>query len=80
MSDSVFNGTWVCDRCYGPMDVSYESRNRYLVHCPNCGQEWYIDGDGECINDDNYDDIPECCVACGGPYPDCQSSCSIFDD
>ena len=26
------------------------------------------------------DDMPECCRACGGPYPDCQTSCSIFDD
>lgn len=25
-------------------------------------------------------DIPECCEACGGPYPDCLSSCKLFDD
>lgn len=42
-------------------------------------------------NDDSYpwdftirlsddDDMPDCCKACGGPYPDCMSSCSIFDD
>ena len=29
---------------------------------------------------DRDDDIPEGCVACGGPYPDCMTSCSIFDD
>ena len=27
-----------------------------------------------------YDDVPEGCIACGGPYPDCTSSCSLFDD
>ena len=27
------------------------------------------------------DDMPEGCAACGNPaYPDCQSSCPIFDD
>ena len=27
------------------------------------------------------DKKPSCCNACGNPaYPDCQSSCSIFDD
>lgn len=24
--------------------------------------------------------IPVGCAACGGPYPDCCSSCPIFDD
>ena len=30
----------------------------------------------------SYDDedIPEGCLACGGPYPDCMSSCNAFDD
>ena len=27
------------------------------------------------------DDMPEGCAACGNPaYPDCQSSCPLFDD
>ena len=27
------------------------------------------------------DDMPEGCASCGNPaYPDCQSSCPIFDD
>ena len=31
--------------------------------------------------DDNFDyDIPECCLACGGDYPNCIDSCAIFDD
>ena len=30
--------------------------------------------------EDDEDGMPSCCVACGGPYPSCMSSCSIFDD
>ena len=26
------------------------------------------------------DDIPEGCAACGGPYPQCTTSCKLFDD
>lgn len=27
------------------------------------------------------DDVPpEGCIACGGPYPYCKSSCKVFDD
>lgn len=31
-------------------------------------------------DDDDNDDIPEGCAACGGPWPDCETSCNIFDD
>lgn len=43
--------------------------------CPNCGSifEAYE------INDDDGD-IPSGCVACGGPYPSCKTSCKMFDD
>lgn len=30
--------------------------------------------------EDDFDDIPEGCAACGGPWPDCEISCKIFDD
>lgn len=30
--------------------------------------------------DADDDDIPEGCAACGGPYPNCVDSCSMFDD
>lgn len=23
---------------------------------------------------------PDGCIACGGPYPDCKSSCAMFDN
>ncbi len=76
----IDNVNWGCERCFSPMEITREAPNRYLVRCPNCGLEFYVDKDNECINDDCYDDTPECCVSCGGPYPDCQSSCNIFDD
>ena len=30
-------------------------------------------------NEDS-DDVPEGCAACGGPYPRCCDSCPLFDD
>ena len=27
-----------------------------------------------------YDGIPEGCLACGGDYPNCTTSCPLFDD
>lgn len=64
--------------------------SRYVM-CPNCGHRMrrymeYGTWDGEtyvcdyCESDGDDDDIPEGCRACGGPYPDCADSCSIFDD
>lgn len=63
--------------------------------CPNCGgQVWYSSRyENYCcedcfgyFNEDDLDldccddDIPEGCLACGGPYPHCMSSCNLFDD
>ena len=28
----------------------------------------------------NDDTVPEGCAACGGPWPSCQTSCSMYDD
>lgn len=30
--------------------------------------------------DDDSCDIPEACLSCGGPYPQCMTSCRIFDE
>ena len=43
--------TWVCDYCYGAMDVTKESRNRYRIECPTCGTYWFVDEENEMIND-----------------------------
>lgn len=31
-------------------------------------------------DEDDVDDMPACCRACGGPYPSCMTSCKMFDD
>lgn len=44
---------------------------------------WFDECVGEPDRPDDEDDddyIPEGCVACGGPYPSCTSSCPLFDD
>lgn len=62
---------------------------RLKFMCPNCGHTLYLDeyaleGDDNADYDEYYedpdDDIPECCIDCGGPYPSCRNSCKIFDD
>lgn len=30
--------------------------------------------------DDNPEDIPEGCLECGGPYPNCIDGCKMYDD
>lgn len=39
--------------------------------CPKCGFEMWEDDD---------DDVPVGCAACGGDYPNCKDSCPIFDN
>ena len=55
--------SWVCDNCYSPMEESRVNSNRYRVECPTCGTYWFVDKDGEMINDgsawspnDEYDE------------------------
>ena len=35
----------------------------------------WSDGD-----EDDDDEMPEGCAACGGPWPSCKISCSLYDD
>jgi hypothetical protein len=44
-------GTWVCDNCFNPMEVEEIKRNYNRVHCPVCFTEWYVDDQGEYINE-----------------------------
>ncbi len=70
---------WYCDDC----DSYLNTQPGFNVscgewECTECGCLNYIDEDN--IIDDDDDDVPEGCAACGGPYPDCKYSCSLFDD
>lgn len=73
--DETHNGCYpICSECLVKME--YNSKND-TFKCPNCGRLSDEDED-EFMDDD--DDIPEGCIACGGPYPDCTISCKLFDD
>ena len=67
----------ICIKCYNVMEFEDGSYS-----CPFCG--WGFTGEGADYEEfDEYeydeDDIPAGCIACGGPYPDCISSCNLID-
>ena len=68
-------GTWTCTEC------GYENSitaNDIIWEGDESGDE---SGDNyDFYEDDDYDEVPEGCRACGGPYPDCMTSCNLFDD
>lgn len=83
-------GFKICNKCGAVMDLDPYDLEYDLV-CPNCGfradsMEYEYDWGEERETAPNIvrmfgnESIPECCVACGGPYPDCVKSCKIFDD
>lgn len=79
-----------CRDCGGKM----EEINPIKYRCEDCGlrANWifgdlvfdgdidYVDDD-EIVEDDDYDSKSPACVACGNPaYPECQTSCPLYDD
>lgn len=70
----------ICPYCGSELEKLRDGR----YYCDTCDDTF----DEEDIlwrdEDDNQDDaedyIPEGCLACGGPYPNCKTSCKIFDD
>lgn len=58
--------------------------------CTECGADaWMGDYGCLCFDADLFDDeddeiycdeIPVGCAACGGDYPNCKTSCPMFDD
>lgn len=70
-----------CPNCGESVDKSsynfwYESK--YEEDLADAADEHYKEVFGEYPND--LDEMPEVCKTCGGPYPDCMTSCKIFDD
>ena len=41
-------------------------------------EEWFMDND--IYPELDEDILPECCQACGGPYPMCVEGCKIFGE
>ena len=68
-----------CPKCKTTMGFSLAKQE---YKCPSCGYIMDIDDWDEDDLDDEEDEdgIPFGCSACGGPYPDCISSCNMFDE
>jgi len=67
-------GPWAeCHECDTLMGYS-QKLERFRCHC--CGKE-IAEEDYEEYYDDNTP--PYGCRACGGPWPNCQTSCKLFD-
>ena len=68
-----------CPSCGTTMGYNYIES---MFRCPNCGRtdldDLYMDDYEEVYTDQGEE--PESCKACGGPWPDCMTSCKIFDD
>lgn len=86
---------WYCDRCNSYLNIQPGFDDHHSVwECTECGYRNSISADEiydseESFrnnftlwnsDDDDEDDIPEGCRACGGPYPNCTTSCPLFDD
>ena len=78
---------WCCDECndYLNDQLGFNAYCGYWT-CSKCGcsnkigkSEIIFDTGSFYLTDENVD-IPVGCSACGGPYPNCMSSCSLFDN
>ena len=79
---------WYCDYCgvFMNRQPGFNVRSGEWV-CTNCGKTNDVSEDN--IRDEDEDDveyfstesaIPEGCAACGGDFPNCTTSCPLFDD
>lgn len=68
-----------CPECGTEMGFNYF---KVEWKCPNCGHISDLDEAMEICDEDGSgdDEKPYVCRTCGGPYPDCRSSCKMFDD
>lgn len=78
----LFSDNYICNKCRKRM--VFEDDERSILVCLSCGESITLD---EYLGWDRYDvisepecNIPEGCLACGGPYPECTTSCKLFDD
>lgn len=65
-----------CPECGTTMGYNYYTSE---FKCPSCGyimDEYDWDRDDE----DDPDEIPYGCRACGGPWPNCKTACKLYDD
>ena len=63
--------------------MEYADEN--ILSCPNCNYWIEVDEYDSIGEFDEYyssleEEVPEYCQICGGPYPQCTTSCSLYDD
>ena len=69
-----------CPDCGATMGYSYV-KNEFK--CPDCGRVADFDEARQLqleADDEEDDGIPFVCRTCGGPWPECRTSCKMFDD
>nr|DAQ19124.1 MAG TPA: DNA-directed RNA polymerase II subunit [Caudoviricetes sp.] len=79
------DGDAICNQCGALMDRMEDPKGGCdIFTCPAC--KWTIDEmeyeyeDDELLEVNEEDTLPPGCRACGGPYPQCKTSCKLFDD
>ncbi len=85
------SGHAICNKCGALMERKEDPTGGCDIYvCPSC--KWEIDEMDYVYQDDEEEWTPEAlnafegdvppagCRACGGPYPQCKSSCKLFDD
>ena len=67
----------ICCRVLYMKEGAAMAGNTPQYKCPVCG---FIAGeyDFDIEEDENY--IPYGCAACGGPWPDCMTGCTIYEN
>lgn len=74
-----YPGWLICPECGMTMPFYGSGTKEDYFECDNCLTKIFA----EEIADGEYPDIgcaPLCCRECDGPYPDCRTTCRIFDD
>lgn len=83
-------GYAICNKCGAVMNRREDPKGGCDIYtCPSCG--WEVDEmDYEYEDEEEWTDEMLCvyegdipptgCKACGGPYPQCKTSCKLFDD
>lgn len=61
------DGRWICPSC--------GTKVREMTAYNQLGRE----NDLQAMRWD-YEEMPPGCAACGGPWPDCKTSCKLYDD
>lgn len=73
----INDGYFICTKCRELMNLNGDK-----LICPSCGHTIDHDeyDDYELYFDEDDSEPPIGCQACGGPYPQCKTSCKLFDD